>query len=112
MEAVGRQAASGADSRSSRKPWSTTWVKTSSRDLSATGRACCMKSGAWQLAFGMEIQRVLWQLDDFLADVDSPEEPEEGRPRRRAQPAAGGSTVQLAAVPDNSVDLQQLTVQG
>ena len=58
----------------------------------------------WRLAFGMEIQRVLWQLDDFFADVDSPEEPEEGRPRRRAQPAAGGSTVQLAAVPDNSVD--------
>ena len=58
----------------------------------------------WCLAFGMEIQRVLWQLDDFFADVDSPEEPEEGRPRRRAQPAAGGSTAQLAAVPDNSVD--------
>ena len=66
----------------------------------------------WRLGLGMDIQRVLWQLDDFFADVDSPEEPEEGRPRRRAQPAAGGSTVQLAAVPDNSVDLQQLTVPG
>ena len=31
----------------------------------------------WRLAFGMEIHRVVWQLDDFFADVDGPEEPEE-----------------------------------
>ena len=28
----------------------------------------------WRLAFGMEIHRVVWQLDDFFADVDGPEE--------------------------------------